>query len=331
MLLFGLILAFLLDFAMPLFSLPSDASETLKMEERHLQFAGLDRTYVLYLPPTYDGKKNLPLLFLLHGGGGIGKRMVGFTGFDQIASKEGLIIVCPNGYERHWNCGRENTGYKAHEKKIDDVGFISFLLSSLTKELKVDSSRVYVSGISNGAMMSYRLGLEIPDKIAAIAPVVGALPEPFSKLSWTGRPLPAIIINGTKDPLVPFNGGDVHFYRRKLGRVISVPQTVEFWAKHNKCNASPTVTELHFDHSKSGLNVSKTEYKSCCNDADIEFYAVEGGGHTWPRDSRMAQYLPAAVIGKACRDIDASVLIWDFFKKHSLSANLSQSSSKQEN
>ncbi|MBX9720299.1 MAG: hypothetical protein K2X81_02795 [Candidatus Obscuribacterales bacterium] len=318
MLLLVLLIILMLGVQMPVLSLPGDGSDKLKVERRSLNHDGIERTYGLFLPHSYDGKTPAPLLFLFHGGGSDGRRMAGFTGFDKIAKSAGLIIICPDGLEKHWNDGRVDTGHIAHDKNVDDVGFVSLLLDNTCKEFNVDRQRVYASGISNGAMMSYRLGLEMPDKIAAIAPVVGALPEPLKDRKWTGRPVPAIIINGTADPLVPFDGGEVHFYKKKLGRVISVPETVQFWAKHNQCSAEPIKSKLNLNNPETKWIVDKTVYGSCADDADIEFYAVEGGGHTWPQPSLFAQYLPAVVIGKACRDMDSTELIWDFFKRHAL-------------
>lgn len=315
MLLLVLLFCWLLSCNMPIFALPSDGSETLKLEVRTLQFGSLERNYNLYVPSTYKKEQAAPLLFLLHGGGGSGKRMVNFTGFDKLAKEHGIIVICPDGYEKHWNDGRQNA-HAAHEKNVDDVGFINKLVELAEAEFNIDHGRIYCSGISNGAMMSYRLAKDLPEKIAAIGTVVGAMPEPLSKAEWKGRPVPAIIFNGTADPLVPYNGGEVHFFQKKLGTVISAPETVAFLARHNKCEEKPRVKELVLQNSKSGMSIKHIEYSNCCNNANVEFYSIEGGGHSWPRDSKLAQYLPPAVIGKACKDIDASSLIWDFFQKH---------------
>ena len=307
---------------MPVFSLPGDGSDSLQMSTRTIQHDGRERLYYLYLPPLYEASRKYPLLLLLHGGGGSANKMVNFTGFDKLAKDVGLIIVCPDGVDRHWNDGREETGHRAEKEQVDDVGFVRKILDTLDLELSIDNQRVFASGISNGAMMSYRLALELPDRIAAIGAVVGALPEPFLQRVWQGRPVPAIIINGTSDPLVPFSGGDVGSNRKKLGRVVSVPDTVAFWAQRNQCMDKPRVTDLPLNGMKSGLTVKKTIYANCRDGADIEFYAVIGGGHTWPRDSLLAQYLPVAEIGKACRDMDSTKLMWDFFTRHSLPNNI---------
>lgn len=317
MLLLIVLVAFaFLGLTMPVFSLPSDGSESLKLIHGHLNHGNLRRSYHLYLPKSYDGSKSLPLLLLFHGGGGDGRRMVNFTGFDKVAGEEGVIVVCPDGVERHWDDGRTDTGYRAHEEKVDDVGFVGRLIDTIEHDYKVDASRVYASGISNGAMLSFRLMLETPEKFAGIAAVVGSLPEPLSRQKWNSEPLPLIMINGTRDPLVPYDGGYVKFFGKTKGRVVSVPDTVKFFAEHNRCSSPPEVSELKLESNKSGLSVKRTAYTAAGNGADLEFYAIEGGGHTWPRDSRLCQYLPQAVIGKACRDVDTTALIWTFFQKH---------------
>lgn len=309
---------------MPILALPGDGSDTLKMTQHHLMQGDLERDYTLYVPPSYDAGTAAPLLVLLHGGGGAGKRMIKFTGFDKIAVQEGLIVVCPEGFERHWNDGRLEISHKAHKENIDDVGFISKLIDEIEKEQNIDKTRIYVAGISNGAMMSFRLGLELSDKIAAIGAVVGALPEPLSQKVWSTRKMPVIIFNGSKDPLVPYEGGYVYFMRKTLGKVISAPETAAFWAKHNQCDSKPAEQELPLNGHKSGCTVHRTIYKNCCDGADVEFYTIDGGGHTWHRDSLYSQYLPVGVIGKACRDIDSTELMWNFFKKHQLGSGAAQ-------
>lgn len=314
-LILALILAFIFSSSMPSFSLPSDGSVSLKKHSLTLMHGGIERNYFLYEPRELS-KSPCPLLLLLHGGGGNARHMLNFTGFDKLAAKEGIIVVCPDGVEKHWNDGRAGISWKAHKDAIDDVGFLREIIDKSKKELNVDSKRVFVAGISNGAMMSYRLALEIPDRIAAIGAVVGALPEPLAQKSWSGPAVPAIIINGSDDPLVPFNGGEVHFFRKKLGRVISVKDTVAFFAKQNSCSGPAETVNLKPKNASSGFTIQKTVYKNCS--ANIEAYVVEGGGHTWFRDSKLAQYLPAMMIGKNCKDIDTTELIWNFFKKQEL-------------
>jgi polyhydroxybutyrate depolymerase len=286
-----------------------------------MEFKGLTRTYGLYVPSSYTGTKAAPLLILLHGGGSDGRNMVRFTGFNRIADDEGLIVVTPDGVDRHWNDGRVTTGYRAHEQKVDDVGFIAALIDSLSKEHKIDERRIYVAGISNGGMMSYRLGLELPDKIAAIAPVVAAIPEPLTGEKWRDVPVPAVIVNGTEDPLVPWDGGEVKVLRKTAGRVLSVPDSVAYWTRHNHLDIKPRVSQVPDYDPSDGMRVIKSEYPGVSSNQDVVFYAVEGGGHTWHGPRPFVQYLPPARIGRACKDFDATEAIWQFFSKHPLSRN----------
>ena len=298
------------------------ASQEQERQQQRLSIKhdGMNRTYNLYVPPSYCGGTAVPLLIALHGGGGIGRRMLAFTGFGTIADHERFIVVCPDGFERHWNDGRDTTGHKAHEQKLDDVGFIAAVIDKICADYKIDKNRIYATGISNGGMMSYRLGLELSDRIAAIAPVVGALPVNLvEKAKESGahvRRMPAIIFNGTEDPLVPWSGGEVKFFMKKLGKVASVQDSVSIWASRNACAPKPRVSSVPV--KDEGLKVVKTQYENCAAGADVIFYAVEGGGHTWPGPEPSAQYLPTRLIGRACHDLNASELIWEFFKTQKL-------------
>lgn len=249
--------------------------------------------------------------FMVVGGEGTG--MATLTDFSSVADRENFIVVYPDGIERRWNDGRGLTRYRAHRQNIDDVGFISSLIDELTKELNIDASRVYVTGISNGGMMSHRLACELSDKIAAIAPVAANIGE-YMAPGWSpSRPVPVLIINGTDDPLVPWDGGDIRFGQYKFGRVLSVADTVRFWVSHNQCSPIPVITVEPDKNPSDGTTVRKEKYGGCRDSAEVVLYALEGGGHTWPGGS---QYLPEAYIGKTCRDFNASEVIWQFFKEH---------------
>ena len=311
-------------FEAPALAIPeniSGANEAgMKQQRFSIMHDGVERTYFVHLPESYKEGTAAPLLILLHGGGGLARRMLAFTGFGPIAEKHGIVVVAPSGIERHWNDGRVKTGYKAHDEKIDDVAFIAALIKKIETEHSIDPNRIYATGISNGAMMSYRLGLELSEKIAAIAPVVGSLPDAFgaktqgAAIVKASHPVPAIIFNGTDDPLVPFKGGEVHFYRKKLGTVLSVADTAQFWAARNGCESKPKVSSVPV--SDPDMKVVKTTFSGCANGADVVLYAIEGAGHTWPGPEPGAQYLPARLIGRACHGLNATELIWEFFEKH---------------
>lgn len=279
---------------------------------RSLLHRGTHRTYRVYVPSTYDRTKRPPLLIALHGGLGTGDRMVELTlgGFNRIAEREGPLAVYPDGVERHWNDGRKEVKYRAHREKVDDVGFISALIDELLSRYEIDRKRVYVTGISNGGLMAFRLACEIPENIAAIAPMTASLQVELGDAK-PPLPVPVLIINGTADPLVPWEGGDIGPPGKRLGQVLSTMDTVRFWVRRNGCQSEPTKTILPDKEPKDGTRVIVETYAGRA--AEVVLYTIEGGGHTWPSGW---QYMPERAIGKTSRDVDACEAIWEFFKKH---------------
>ena len=281
---------------------------------RSIISAGLGRTYRIHIPGSYEKANPIPLLIVLHGGGGTGEGMVKLTqgGFNILSDKEGFIVVYPDGIEKHWNDGRENVSYRAYREKIDDVGFISSLIDHLAKEYNIDIRRVYVTGISNGAIMSFRLGCELSEKIAAIAPVAGSMPENLPTRCSPSRSISVLIISNTADPLVPWGGGEIRFGRQKFGKVLSVAESVKFWVNHNQCSLPPAISMEPDRDPKDGTRVRREAYNQCREGMEVVLYTIEGGGHTWPGGH---QYLPEWIIGKTSRDINANEVIWGFFQK----------------
>lgn len=282
-------------------------SETIKA-------GGIDRTYLLYIPRGIRPEDKPPLLIVLHGGGGTGKGMVKLTrgGFNHIADKYKFMVAYPDAIERHWNDGR-GLDYRAMRDNVDDVGFISQLIDQLIKKRRIDKDRVYVTGASNGGLMSYRLACDLTNKIAGIAPVIASMGKHLAMKETPSGPMPVLIINGTKDPLMPWNGGEKYIRGKRLGVFLSTPATVEYWVKINGCPPNPLVTRLNDKDPHDGATVRVETYKTGKSGADVILYAVEGGGHTWPGG---VQYLPQTTIGTTCKDFDACRVIWDFFARH---------------
>lgn len=282
---------------------------------------GLKRTWLIHVPSSYDLNKPMPLLIVLHGGGGTGRNMVKLTqgGFDKISDKKGFVVIYPDGIEKHWNDGRtsEETGYRAHKENIDDVGFISALIDHLINKMNIDPKRVYVTGMSNGAIMTYRLACRLSGKIAAIAPVAGNIPQNIFKSCAPSNPVSVLAINSTNDPLVPFSGGNVTgpYGMKKLGKVISTEESVMFWVNNNNCLVNPIITLEPDNDPMDGTRVRKEEYKNGKNNSEVVLFVIEGGGHTWPGGY---QYLGKQIIGNTSHDINATEVICDFFEKHSL-------------
>lgn len=263
---------------------------------------GLTRTYTVHVPVQYSGPA--PLVIALHGGGGSSEKMANLTNFNAVSDKNGFIVVYPDGVENHWNDGRD-VSYRSHKEDIDDVKFISTLIDQLSKEFSIDETRIYVTGISNGAMMSCRLACELSEKVAGIAMVAGTMPE---ALVLCPSPVPVLIMNGTDDPLVQWEGGEITVGSQSLGVILSAYDTVMYWVSVNKCSSTPVVQWLP-DTREDGCFVRKEVYPG---EHIVVLYAIEGGGHTWPGGP---QHASEHFIGRTCYDIDAATVIWQFFSE----------------
>jgi polyhydroxybutyrate depolymerase len=260
------------------------------------------RHYELFVPVDTP---NLPLVIALHGAGSTGKQMERFTRFDEVAASEQFVVVYPDGIDHHWNDGRGavNTG-------VDDVAFIASLIDELATTHAIDRTRVYVTGASNGAMMTYRLGCDLADRIAGIAPVIGNLPAAIT--CAPSAPLSVLAINGTDDPLVPYGGGAV---ARNRGSVLSATLSTAAFAQAAGCSAAePTINEPDVDHG-DGSRTRRTRY-ACPAPVEVELITLDGAGHTWPGGP---QYLPRFLVGGTSRDFDGAERIWEFFAQHARS------------
>ncbi len=272
---------------------PGDHYRTLKHRNQ-------ERSYVVHVPKSYDPKKPTSVVLVFHGATMDGRQMVDFCGLNATADEAGFIAVYPDGQLKTWNAG----GLVFNRN--DDVGFTGKILDELETVLNVDKKRVYACGLSNGAMMCYRLAAEMSERIAAIAPVAGTLAINNCKPK---RPVPVIHFHGTADYLVPLDGPN-----KNLPRLInfkSVDVTIQTWVKLNGCMAKPETTEL--PAKKDKLKVTRKAYNNGMKGAEVVLYLINGGGHTWPGMDTAPQFL-----GKTTMNISANALLWEFFKKHPL-------------
>jgi polyhydroxybutyrate depolymerase len=282
--------------------------------EASLTAGGLERSYLLYQPPLLAPGAKAPLLLCLHGRGGDAHSMELLTdyGFNLLADREGFFIAYPDGIGRRWRDGRMAVGGR-DGGGIDDVAFLSALIDELAAKYSIDRSRVYATGMSNGGMMTFRLALDLQDKIAAFAPVGTCMPEVYAARGGDRRPVPMIVVGGDKDPLVPWEGGDIGILWIKRGRVLSMAQTMKFWAGINGSKGEAEKTMLPDLDPDDGTRVRKEVY--CGGSAELVLLAMEGGGHTWPGGW---QYLSRLLIGRTCRDMDGCWEIWRFLSRQRL-------------
>lgn len=276
--------------------------------EGTLEAGGATRTYRVYVPARYDGKKPVPLVIALHGGGGAGRGMNTLTRLNDVADAHGFLVVYPDGRFRHWNDGRQSGA--AESREVDDVGFLADLIDALARKYSVDRKRVFATGISNGGFMSQRLACDLSDKVAAIAVVAATMGQELSGKCNPRQPVSVLLIHGTEDPLVPYEGGRVQV--RGGGAIVSAPDAVGKWVELNGCTAKPKTDSLP-DTAEDETRTRRETYTGCRNGTEVIFLTIEGGGHTWPSGP---QYLPVRRIGRTSGDFDASALIWEFFAAH---------------
>ncbi len=283
----------------------SSTTSNVRADSLHtLTYDGLERTYILHVPPSYNERHPVPLVISLHGGGGNAGHQRRVSDFNRLADDKGFIVVYPNGTGQRqdailtWN-GGTCCGY-AMTNNVDDVGFIRALIAELASTYAIDPKRIYVTGISNGGIMAYRLACEASDVIAAIAPVAGTLNyEPCQPT----HPVAVIHIHGTDDTHLPYNGG-VGPDSRVGVNFASVQESVGFWTAFNGCDPQPQTT--------SSADIQHQVWSGCRDGAAVELYTIIGGKHAWPGSNG-----PGWAGGdEPTQSISASDVIWDFFAAH---------------
>ncbi|MBI3825897.1 MAG: esterase [Candidatus Rokubacteria bacterium] len=278
---------------------------------RALQVDGRERTFVIHVPPGVGADRPLPVVLVFHGGGATGAATERSIGFDRLADRDGFIAVYPDGLNRSWNDGRDDPVIPSYRDGIDDVAFVDALLAAVGRDRAIDARRIYATGISNGAIFSQYLAVRRASRIAAIAPVAGGLGEPVR--FTPDAAVSVLIMQGTDDPLVPYHGGAITLMNRPRGRILDTDAVVALWVRHNGCALSPVVEDVAHRDPDDGCRARRYVYPGGRDGSEVVLYRFEGGGHTWPGGR---QYLPERVIGRVCRDVDATEVIWDFFRGH---------------
>lgn len=272
----------------------------------NMEIDGLKRTYIVNLPPQYyEDETNLyPLVIGLHGTGGNASQFENHYGFSIKADEAGFVAVYPEGVARNgpyrirtWNAG--TCCDFAMQNNINDVAFISRLIDEMTGQYHIDKKRVYVTGMSNGGMLAYRLAAELPGKIAAIAPVSSTMV--YHPSTGQSRPVPILHLHSYQDRIVPYAGGSdqLGYYFPPVDSVLRV------WAQRNNCTPEPTVLV-------SDGQYTQMQWTNAQGNVMIMHYVTQDGSHAWP----MALY--ARPRNPASQAINANELIWDFFSQYKL-------------
>jgi polyhydroxybutyrate depolymerase len=279
----------------------------------------LERHYTVHIPLGYDGRTAMPIVIMLHGGGGTGKAAAIETGWGAKADEAGFLAVFPEAmppdptkpsrFSRNpqlWNDGSDR--FYPGQNAPDDVGFLNAMLDDLLARFVVDEQRIFVTGFSNGASMSFRIGAELSKRIAAIAPVAGALWIEPIRLE---HHVPMIYITGTSDPLNLIEGGVPKLATGGSDKARAKPKppvrsSILKWSKAIGCPETPRDTS-------EANGVHTYIYGSGDGGAEVVYITVEGLGHTWAGGKSL---LPEFLVGKRSDRINATDIIWEFFKKH---------------
>lgn len=250
-------------------------------------------------------------MLAFHGGNSNGAQTEILTGFSLVADHKQFLVVYPEAIEKNWNDGRRQQQFPAQRFNINDVQFADDIITAVSKEHMVDAQRIYVTGISNGAMLTHLVAMHLSEKIAAGAAVAGGFAEPAVGQFAPKQPVSMLIIHGTADPQVPYKGGGVD--EGKRGRIIGAERVAKLWVDGNGCQTPAETGELPDLAPFDQCRVHWQNWPHGRNGTDVTLYTIEGGGHTWPGS---LQFLPKFIIGPVCRDFHATAVIWDFFEKH---------------
>jgi polyhydroxybutyrate depolymerase len=282
------------------------------IQRSHIQVAELTRELLFYAPSTLADQP--PLIVALHGATNEAGQMRELTGygFEQLADQYGFLVVYPQGFEKHWNDCRKQAPYAAKRLRIDDVGFVRALIDHFHTSHGIDRSRVYVVGYSNGGHLGYRLALEAPELVGAVAVVAANLPtEENSDCMPTNGETPVLIINGSDDPINPYDGGNVTLFGfANRGSVRSARETATYFVTRNGIYDQPVVDGSAVAQS-SQPEFERVTWRSASG-SEVVLYTIHGGGHTFPQpDGRLPR-----ILGRTFRGIDGRQEIWNFFTRH---------------
>jgi polyhydroxybutyrate depolymerase len=277
-----------------LFALPLFASSITVVDS--IYAGGMYRTYRLYVPPAYTGTTAWPLVLNLHGYTSDATSQQLYANMDLIADTAHFLILYPQGSDYmgqpYWN---------AFGTGVDDIGFLSQLIDSISADYNVDANSVYSCGMSNGGYMSYTLACSLENKIAAIASVTGTMSSYQYSTCVPSRPVPVMEVHGTSDPTVPYNGA--------TGSE-PVDTTVKYWVTNNACNPTAAFSNVPNTSTSDGCTAEHYVWSGGLSGSSVELYKVIGGQHTWPGSPY--------IIGTTNQDFKASEKIWLFFRKYKL-------------
>ncbi len=277
-----------------------------------------ERSAIVHIPPRASLRDRLPVVVNFHGGGGHAANQQAYSLMDRIADREGFVAVYPNGTGplRYrlltWNAG-SCCGYAA-ANRVDDVGFVIVLLQRLGELIPIDRSRIYATGLSNGAMMAYRLASEASQHFSAIAPVAGAMV--IDKI-LAPRPVPVMHFHSVDDPRALYGGGLGPPFPLTNSRVFhpKVDDVIARWVEHNGCARDGSMVARRARGSVPEHTATRFDFQRCRDGSEVVLWKLTGPGHVWPGGK--PKYLPK-LLGPSTDVIDANSEMWNFFSRFRL-------------
>jgi polyhydroxybutyrate depolymerase len=271
-------------------------------DTRSLEAGGRERTYVVHRPADLARGKPAPLVIVLHGGFGTGAQAESAYGWDAKADRRGFVVVYPDGIRRSWNAGGKCCG-RAFRDSVDDVAFLTSLIETVARAENIDRRRVYLTGISNGAAMSYRYACEGRFPVAAIGAVAGSLAIPCAR----PRAVSVMEIHGLADSRVPFTGGPGNGVASDVDW-LGVERTLAPFRAADTCGASTA--------ARQGAVLTTAPH--CAAGHEVVLITIEGAGHQWP-GANPARGLFAMLLrlDPPSTALDATDVLWTFFARHS--------------
>lgn len=291
---------------------PPEPSLSGHVQRGLLSVAGLDRSYLLYAPGGLAAGS--PLVIALHAGLQSGQAMRVSTGYelDRLADEHRFAVAYPDAWGGRWNDCRTGAPSAARTHHVDDTRFLLALIDTLQEKVSIDPRRVFVLGYANGGQMAFRLAFEAPERFAAIAAVGASLPTKDQSLCMeSGEPIPALLLNGTADPINPYEGGIVALARiGDRGTVMSAADSAEYLALLDGQTSPPMVTRLPHRDPRDPTSVERTDWVMPGR-PEVVLDTVREGGNVVPQ----AVYRPPRLLGLVTRDLDGPAEIWSFFAR----------------
>ncbi len=283
-----------------------------------IRFQDRDRRYLLHASAATATSSRVPLVLVFHGGSDTPENMEEISGFSRLADREGFIVAYPEGIEKNWADGRGST--PPDKMGVDDVGFARAIVEDIARRYPVDPRRIYAAGPSNGGIFSLRLACDAADLFAAIGPVIAGMASAYAPRCHPAAAISVVGISSVADPMVPFDGGEVGEQNKfaRGGRVDGSRATQELLRQADGCRPDPQVAPMP-SRVSDGTTVSRRTYTGCHAGVEVVWYEIDGGGHRWPPHEParpMMVRFANRELGASSKNIDATSVLWEFFKAH---------------